>query len=66
MSAIVIDAVRKSFGAITVLKDVSLTVRDQEFLVLLGPPDAARPRFCASSQASNGPAAAASSSANGR
>jgi multiple sugar transport system ATP-binding protein len=37
MSAIVIDAVRKSFGAVTVLKDVSLTVRDQEFLVLLGP-----------------------------
>ncbi len=37
MSAITIDAVRKSFGSVTALREVSLTVRDQEFLVLLGP-----------------------------
>ena len=38
MSAITIDAVKKTFGgAVTALREVSLTVRDQEFLVLLGP-----------------------------
>ncbi len=37
MSAITIDAVRKAFGSVTALREVSLTVRDQEFLVLLGP-----------------------------
>ena len=37
MSAIRIEAVRKIFGTLTVLHEVSLTVKDQEFLVLLGP-----------------------------
>ena len=38
MSAITIDAVKKTFGGtVTALREVSLTVRDQEFLVLLGP-----------------------------
>ena len=37
MSSISIENVRKSFGPIEVLKDVSLTIADGEFLTLLGP-----------------------------
>jgi len=37
MSAIRIEAVRKTFGSMVALRDVSLSVKDQEFLVLLGP-----------------------------
>ena len=37
MAEIRIDTVRKVFGKFTALKDVSLTVHDREFMVLLGP-----------------------------
>ncbi|MFN4015668.1 MAG: ABC transporter ATP-binding protein [Reyranella sp.] len=37
MATISIDGVRKSFGAVEVLKDISLEIADGEFLTLLGP-----------------------------
>ena len=37
MAAISFENVRKSFGAVEVLKDVSLDIADGEFLTLLGP-----------------------------
>ena len=37
MAGIVIDGVRKAFGAVVALESVSLTVADGEFLALLGP-----------------------------
>ena len=37
MAEIVIDRIRKSFGATDALKEVSLTIRDGEFVSLLGP-----------------------------
>jgi multiple sugar transport system ATP-binding protein len=37
MAGIVIDQVRKSYGALTVLKDFSLDIADGEFVVLVGP-----------------------------
>ncbi len=37
MSALAIESVTKSFGAVAVLTDVSLEVADGEFMVLLGP-----------------------------
>ena len=37
MATLSIDTVRKTFGAVTVLHDVSLEIGDGEFLVLLGP-----------------------------
>ncbi len=37
MADIVIDRVRKSYGALTVLKDFSIEVADGEFVVLVGP-----------------------------
>jgi len=37
MATLSIDKVRKTFGAVTVLHDISLDVGDGEFLVLLGP-----------------------------
>jgi len=37
MSTIRIEGVRKAFGSVVALREVSVTVKDQEFLVLLGP-----------------------------
>ena len=37
MANIVIDRIRKSFGAFQALKEVSLTINDGEFVSLLGP-----------------------------
>ncbi|WP_157952861.1 ABC transporter ATP-binding protein, partial [Agrobacterium pusense] len=37
MAAITIDHVQKSFGSTSVLRDVSLSISDGEFLTLLGP-----------------------------
>jgi multiple sugar transport system ATP-binding protein len=37
MSAIVIQKISKSFGVTSVLKDISLTIKDGEFVSLLGP-----------------------------
>ncbi len=37
MANIVIDRIRKSFGAFQALKEVSLTIDDGEFVSLLGP-----------------------------
>jgi multiple sugar transport system ATP-binding protein len=37
MAGIVIDRVRKSYGALTVLQDFSLDIEDGEFVVLVGP-----------------------------
>ena len=37
MAAIRLEQVRKSFGAVTAVDDVSLEIADGEFLVLVGP-----------------------------
>ena len=37
MATVELDRVRKSWGAFTAVSDLSLTIRDREFLVLLGP-----------------------------
>ena len=37
MSSIVIQKISKSFGVTSVLKDLSLTIKDGEFVSLLGP-----------------------------
>ncbi len=37
MAEVVLDRICKSFGAYHVIKDLSLTVRDGEFLILVGP-----------------------------
>src|ERR1700735_3383752 len=37
MAAVAFEQVRKSFGAVQVLKQIDLTVADGEFLVLVGP-----------------------------
>jgi multiple sugar transport system ATP-binding protein len=37
MATVSLDRVTKSFGALTVLPDLSLDIQDREFLVLLGP-----------------------------
>lgn len=37
MAEIIIENARKTFGDFVALKDVSLTIKDQEFMVLLGP-----------------------------
>ncbi|TBX97275.1 ABC transporter ATP-binding protein, partial [Rhizobium laguerreae] len=37
MAAITIEKIEKSFGATTVLRDISLEIADGEFLTLLGP-----------------------------
>ena len=37
MSAIIIQKISKSFGATSVLQDISLTIKDGEFVSLLGP-----------------------------
>src|ERR1700754_4392210 len=37
MATVTLDRVTKSFGALTVLHDLSLDIEDREFLVLLGP-----------------------------
>jgi ABC-type sugar transport system ATPase subunit len=35
--------IAKSFGSVRVMDDINLTVEDRRFVVLLGPPAAARP-----------------------
>ena len=42
MSELILQNVSKSFGTITALKDVSITVNDNEFFVLLGPTGAGK------------------------
>jgi multiple sugar transport system ATP-binding protein len=37
MASVALDGICKSFGAVRVLRDVSLAIRDGEFLTLLGP-----------------------------
>jgi multiple sugar transport system ATP-binding protein len=37
MAEVVFNHVRKSFGAVTVIPDLSLEIRDREFMVLVGP-----------------------------
>jgi len=43
MAEIEIKNARKSFGDFVALKDVSLTIKDQEFMVLLGPSGCGKP-----------------------
>ena len=50
MAKIVLDGVTKVFGnEVVAVDDVSLEIGDGEFMVLVGPPDAASPRSCGSS-----------------
>lgn len=37
MGSVVLNSVRKSYGDVHVIKDVSLTIPDGEFCVLVGP-----------------------------
>ncbi|HET7090431.1 MAG TPA: ABC transporter ATP-binding protein, partial [Anaerolineae bacterium] len=37
MAEIRLDNVRKTFGKVVATRDVSLTIHDREFMVLLGP-----------------------------
>ena len=37
MAAITLTNLSKSFGSVEVLKDINLTISDQEFCVLVGP-----------------------------
>jgi len=37
MASVTLEHVTKRFGDVTVVRDVSLDVHDQEFLVLVGP-----------------------------
>ena len=39
--------ISKSYDGVTVLDNIQLHIYDNEFLTLLGPPAAARPRRCA-------------------
>ena len=48
--SIEVRKISKDFGAFLALKDVELKVRNGEFVALLGPLDAARPRSCVSSR----------------
>jgi len=45
-SSVVLNDVRKSFGAVDVIKGVSLTIEPGEFCVFVGRRAAASPRFC--------------------
>ena len=47
MSAIVFDKVWKEYGDHIVLEQIDLEIEPRAFLVLVGPPDAARRRSCA-------------------
>ena len=42
MADVVLDGVTKRFGAVTAVRDLSLTVKDGEFVVLLGPTGAGK------------------------
>jgi len=48
MAEIQIKNVEKWFGSYQALKSIDLTISDQEFMVLLGRLDVARPHFCGS------------------
>ena len=37
MASVTLENVTKSWGSVTAVNNISLSVRDQEFLVLLGP-----------------------------
>ena len=50
--AVEVRAVDKRFGDNVALKDIDLTVDQNEFVSLLGPSGSERRRFCASSPAS--------------
>ena len=47
MGAIQLKAVRKAFGAVNVINDVDLDIKDGEFDVFVGPRAAASRRCCA-------------------
>ncbi len=47
MADIRISSLRKEFGAFSAVRDVNITVGNGEFVFLLGPRAAARPRRCA-------------------
>ena len=42
MSELILQNISKTFGSITALNDVSFTVNDNEFFVLLGPTGAGK------------------------
>jgi ABC-type sugar transport system ATPase subunit len=37
MATVTLDRIHKSYGALKIINDLSLSIGDQEFLVLLGP-----------------------------
>ena len=47
MANVVFDKISKSYGSIEVIRELSLSIEDGEFAVLLGHRDVVRPRFCA-------------------
>lgn len=47
MAEVVLKQVRKSFGDLEIIKGVDLEIRDNEFVVFVGPSAAASPPFCA-------------------
>lgn len=49
MAQLQLRDVRKSFGNFEVIKGVDMDIRPGEFMVLLVPPAAGNPHFCASS-----------------
>ena len=47
MAGVQIENVEKSFGSVKVIRNVDIEAEDGEFVVLVGPPDAANPPRCA-------------------
>src|ERR1700758_1621177 len=45
MAAVAAKEIRKKFGDVTAVDGISLTVRDGEFMVLLGPPGCGKTTF---------------------
>ena len=47
MAEIRVERLHKSFQGFVAVQNSSFVVEDRSFFVMLGPPDAARPRRCA-------------------
>ena len=47
MASVTFDHVYKRFGDVIAVNDLNIQIADKEFLVLVGPPAAARPPPCA-------------------
>jgi multiple sugar transport system ATP-binding protein len=47
MASVTYDHVWKKYGDVVAVQDLHLAIEDKEFLVLVGPPAAEKPRLCA-------------------